>query len=182
MTHPTQHRRAFLWSATVALMATIASARPAAAVDPAAPVMPRVRSNSPAIATLIELARERSATFRALVATIDGTDGIVYVDEGKCGHSVRACFMLSVQVSGPHRVLRILVDSNRDRDGVMGAIGHELRHAIEVLSNPKMNSGVAVVNFYLREGATGSERFETPAAVRAGLSVYAEVVAAGRRK
>ena len=83
MTNPTQHRRAFLWSAAVALM-----------------------------------------------ATIDGTDGIVYVDEGKCSHSVRACLVLSVRVAGPHRILRILVDTNRDRDGLMGAIGHELRHAI----------------------------------------------------
>ncbi len=51
-----------------------------------------VRSSSAAILTLIEQATERSTTFRQLIATIDASESIVYVQEGRCGHGVRACF------------------------------------------------------------------------------------------
>ena len=57
----------------------------------------------------------------------------------------------------------------------MAAIGHELRHAVEVLSDPAVTNDRAIYFFYDREGPTGSGRFETAAAVRAGLEVWAEV-------
>jgi len=105
----------------------------------------------------------------------------VYVDEGKCGHSVSACIVLSVQVAGPHRLLRILVDPHkykRDCD-LMASIGHELRHAIEVLNEPNVRDYPAVQSFFEREGPTGGGegRFETAAAVRTGFEVLAEVCA-----
>ena len=68
-----------------------------------APV-PRVRSNSARIVDAIARGVERSATFRGLVDTIDATDGLVFVEEGRCGHSgIRACLLLSVTIAGPHR-------------------------------------------------------------------------------
>ena len=71
-----------------------------------APV-PRVRSNSARIVDAIAQGVERSATFRGLVDTIDATDGLVFVEEGRCGHTgVRACLLLSVTVAGPNRLLR----------------------------------------------------------------------------
>jgi hypothetical protein len=53
--------------------------------------MPRVRSENPFIAAAITSAVERSLTFEQLLASIQGTDGLVYVEEGLCGHGVRAC-------------------------------------------------------------------------------------------
>src|SRR5256885_15670538 len=47
---------------------------------------PRVRSSTPAIAALLSQASARSAAFRGLVSTIEGTDGIVYVEPGSCRH------------------------------------------------------------------------------------------------
>ena len=53
---------------------------------------------------------ERSATFRQLVATINGTDGIVYVHHDRCGRDVLACLVLGVTQAGPYRILHIRVD------------------------------------------------------------------------
>ena len=151
-------------------------AQRAAAEEPGASRAHRVRSNGdPSIATLIQEASARSATFRGLVEVIDATDGIVYVEQGKCGHSVRACLNLSVVVAGSYRILRIVVDTRRERLQLMAAVGHELQHAVEVLSNPKLTSAHAVYMFFMQEGPTGSERFETPAAIHAGLKVDAEL-------
>jgi hypothetical protein len=134
----------------------------------------RVRSASPAIAVAIREGTERSATFRRLVDTIESTNGLVYVEEGLCGHSVRACLVLSIKVAGPYRMLRILVDTRKADRELIGSIGHELQHAVEVLSDPSVTDYYKVYSFYQREGPTGSDRFETLAAVRAGLEVLAE--------
>ena len=75
-------------------------------------------------------------TFGELVETVNATDGIVYVKEGICGRGARACLKHQVIIAGPNRVLHILVDPHRPDWDLMGALGHELRHAIEVLSDP----------------------------------------------
>src|SRR5215510_14940911 len=100
---------------------------------PAAAAFPRVRSGSAAIRASIQRASVRSHTFRRLVDTINASDGIVYVEEGICGRAVWACFT-SVTASGSNRILLVKIETAKktDRD-VMGAIGHELRHTIEVL-------------------------------------------------
>jgi hypothetical protein len=151
----------------------------ATAADQATPPLNRVRSNDPSIAAVIQQAAVRSPLFRPLIATIDATDGLVYVDEGNCGHSVSACLTLSVQVAGPYRLLRILVDPHkREKDcDLMASIGHEPRHAIELLVDPTVRNYRSAYSFFDRVGPTGSARFETPAAVGTGLEVGAEACA-----
>jgi hypothetical protein len=53
-------------------------------------------------------------------------------------------------------------------------IGHELQHAVEVLSDPKVMDSRDLFHLFNRIGPTGVDRFETPAAVRAGLAVARE--------
>lgn len=159
-----------------AFVAACACAIPPANAAGAAPSMPRVRDNGdPSIAALIREATERSVTFRRLVETIEATDGIVYVEQGKCRRGARAYLLLTVTVAGPHRILRIVVDTRRDRTALMAAIGHELRHAVEVLSDRAVTSDGAIYFFYQREGPTGRERFETAAARLAGSQVFGEL-------
>jgi hypothetical protein len=95
----------------------------------------RVRSDDSALVALIDQARLGSETFRRLLTTIQASDGIVYVEPGECSHGVRACLKMWMQVSGPNRFVRIVINrSKADRDvDVMGSLGHELQHAIEVL-------------------------------------------------
>jgi hypothetical protein len=141
------------------------------------PESPHVRSSDPALAALIGEAARGSTTFGSLMASVQGTNGIVYVEPGKCGHGVRACLKMWMQVSGPNRFVRIAIDrSPRDRDiEVMSAIGHELQHAIEVLREPSITDGVTMFNFLRRIAPNDNNRFETTAAVDAGLAVYDEL-------
>jgi len=137
---------------------------------------PRVRSESPAIRELIAQATERSATFERLMATIDRTDGIVYVMEGRCGHGLRACMSLTITTAGAYRFLRITIDlGTKTEKELMASIGHELQHAIEVLSDPTLTNNVLVYDFYNRRPLAESNSFETRAAVQAGLSVTSDL-------
>ena len=110
------------------------SVDPEVAVSSGEETQDRVRTQSTMLATLIRVAAERSPTFRALVAVIDATDGIVYVPAGRCDR-VRACLLHRIAGTGSRRVLTIVVDTKRDEVSVMAAIAHELQHAAEVLTN-----------------------------------------------
>ena len=155
-----------------------ASAQPATPADRQR--MNRVRSDDPAIAALITQASHRSPTFRSLVETINTTDGIVYVNEGTCGRGARACFKHQVIIAGPNRVLHILVDSDRPDWDLMGAVGHELRHAIEVLGDPTITSDAAMRSFYKQNGVELNGVLETRAAIVAGTDIRGELRQASR--
>jgi hypothetical protein len=57
----------------------------------------------------------------------------------------------------------------------MGAVGHELRHAIEVLSDPTITSDAAVRSFYKQNGVELNGVLETRAAIAAGADVRDEL-------
>ena len=167
----TKTRRRLMAGVMMAALAGVG--RPVAAQSTDAPS--HVRSSSASIARLILEATERSKTFRGLVQTINDSEGFVYVEEGECGHGVRSC-LVSVSKSGPTRVLRVRVDTHRADVDLMASIGHELRHTVEVLSEPTVTSDVALYMFYSRVGWHGTDvAFETNAAVRAGEFVRSEV-------
>jgi hypothetical protein len=56
----------------------------------------------------------------------------------------------------------------------MGSIAHELYHAVEVLSEPWVKSSGAIYLFYKSVGEPSGDRFETPAAIKAGHAVRRE--------
>ena len=134
-----------------------------------------LRSDSPAINAAIRDALDRSATFRQLVATINASDSYVFVNEGECGHGVRACF-LSVRSSGSHRFMFVLIDPRKRDAELMGSIGHELRHTIEVIGNLSVRNDADKYFFYDQIGrkSVGGTR-ETPAAMDAGNAVRSEI-------
>jgi hypothetical protein len=141
------------------------------------PAMSHVRSDDALIAGLIAEAPTRSATFRRLVVEIETTNGIVYIEAGKCRFGVRACLIHSIDVAGPSRILRIVVNTDRDRDGLIGAIGHELQHAWEVLRVPGITTPQAMFfnALALARITTFPIRFETDAAVKAGVQIEREI-------
>ena len=148
---------------------------PTAADAQGTPAMPRVRSEDPLIAQLIADAVVLSATFRGLVAEIDATNGIVYVEPGRCGRGEQACLVHSLQLAGPHRILRVLVSTRRDRRGLIGAIGHELHHALEVLQQPKITTTQAMFFHFFGASMSITNRFETAGAVEAGGWIEDEI-------
>ena len=160
----------------VMMTGLVGAGRPAFAAGAETPAVSRVRSGSVAITALIQQASERSTTFRALVEAINASDGIVYVEEGTCGHGVRACFV-TVTMAGTNRILWVKVDTRKADSDLMWLIGHELRHTIEVLSNRTVTSQVAMYFFYSQmvQAQAGGRAFETAAATEAGDAVRAEV-------
>jgi hypothetical protein len=160
-----------------ALMTTLAGGgRTAVAAGVDTPAMPRVRSHHPAIASLIERAAERSKTFRDLVEAIDMSNGIVYVEEGQCGrHIVKSC-VAAVTQTATNRILVVKMDIRHADGELMGLIGHELRHAVEILAEPSVVDATSMYFLYQRIGGRGAyTAFETQAAVAAGDAVRAEV-------
>ena len=137
----------------------------------------RVRSTDPDIAALIKRAGRQSATFQRLLTAIAGTNGIVQIEPGRCGHGVRACLKMWVGTAGPNRLLRVVID-RRPGDSevdVMAAMGHELQHTVEALSEPKVTDGDRLYNFFRRFAPTDGARFETTAAIHAGDNVAEDV-------
>jgi hypothetical protein len=147
-----------------------------------APAGSHLRTDNRSVAAAIQTGLEQSRTFKRLVDAIDRTDGIVYVARGTCGHEVRACLVLEVTPSGPNRLLRILVDARKVDSDLIGSIGHELQHAVEVLSEPRVTNNLAIYNFYQRVAPTHKGTFETEAAIQAGLNVLAELRDVAKRR
>jgi hypothetical protein len=159
----------------------LATLIPTAAAQQSTAAMPRVRSENPLIARLIADAPVVSTTFRGLVTAIDATNGIVYVESGRCGRGAKACLAHSLQVAGPHRILRVLVQTRRDREGLIAAIGHELHHALEILQEPKITTTQAMFFHFFGASMSMTNRFETNGAVQAGARIEDEVRHLGSR-
>jgi hypothetical protein len=150
--------------------------------DGEVPLGSHLRTDNASLAAAIQTGLERSRTFKRLVHTIDRTDGIVYVARGTCGFHVRACLVLQVTPSGPNRLLRVLVDARKVNKELVASIGHELQHAVEVLHEVRIRNNHDIYNFYQREGPTDKGRFETEAAIQAGLDVLAEMEKSGKSR
>jgi hypothetical protein len=149
---------------------------PGAAWSQSAPAMPRVRSENRMIAQLIADTPAASVTFRGLVEAINGTNGIVFVESGQCGHGVQSCLTHIIHVAEPNRFLFIKVNLRRDCTELMGAIGHELHHALDVLRDPGITTTQDMF-FHPLHGMSMSStgRFERNAAVEAEMQIEREL-------
>ena len=158
-------------TAGIVVLAVTVVASPSSAGAP----QTRVRGADARLDAVISGAAARSQTFRRLVDTILMTDGIVYVVEGTCGQGVRACLLPAVTIAGENRLLRIVVDPRKSDEELMGSIGHELQHAIELLSDKGIRSSTAAILRIRKMCSACGLRFETDAAVKAGDAVRAEL-------
>lgn len=146
------------------------------AAAPVASEFPRVRAGNARVASLISEAREQSHTFRALISAIDATDGVVFIEDGRCRRSAPACLMSHVTLAGPYRMLFVRLDPRKPDLDLMASAGHELQHALEVLADASLRSTEAIQFFYMRGLTYGLLRTtETAAAEAVGNAVFLEV-------
>jgi hypothetical protein len=158
------------WTALSVFGLTVLAAQPGAAQDTT-----HVRAVDPAIGPLITRGIEHSVTFRQLVAAIDASDSYVYVKEGSCGRSVRAC-LVAVTAAHSARFVWVKVDVRRADAELIGRIGHELRHALEVIEQPTVRDNDSVFFLYNRIGThVAGSTIETNAAVAAGHRIRKEL-------
>ena len=113
-------------------------------------------------------------------AAIGGAGGLVYVHHGTCGRNVRACLLLNVTQAGPYRLMNIRVDQRKKGRDLMIAIGHELRHVLEVLNEPSAVDADSIRIFYERIAPTERYSFETQAAIQTELKIADELRAYAR--
>ena len=145
------------------------------------PALPRVRSSSPSLAALVIRATKQSITFRGLIEAISASDGIVYIEMGECGHDVTAC-LVGVTTAGAYRMLWIKVDKDKSECDLIASIGHELRHATEILIESDVRSSDEMYLFIRGlDDRAWAGAFETSAATNAGVAVRSEIPTCGTR-
>ena len=136
----------------------------------------RLRTESQTVRDAVARGLEASASFLALHEALDATDGMVYIDEATCRTpGMRACLYLSMRSTGTFRLLRIAVSPRRAPGCLMlASIGHELRHALEALSDARVRRGTDMYLFFQRISIERHGAFETQAAIDAGDAIHKE--------
>ena len=162
------------------ILATLVSFASPAVTDAAAPaydpVGPRVRGATPEMTRVIEQGIKRSSTFAALVAALNRTRVIVYVQEsrelpgGVDGH------LAVTNGRNRQRYLRAQVLSGLGLDDTIAIVGHELQHALEVAEHDEVTDAKSLGELYRRIGIQAPHgRFDTAAAQATGKRVRVEL-------
>ena len=160
----------------VAVLVTMMVGTAAVACDAVVPDHVRILDCQLTVA--VAHAARRSTTLKDLLERVQRTNGLVYImPPPRSGSSVRLLGGLShdISVAGSYRVLRIFVNG-RPNDAEMAIVGHELRHALEVLELSSATSEADVDTLYNRIGWwTSTHTAETQAAIDAGNTIAREL-------
>jgi hypothetical protein len=123
-------------------------------------------------------AASRSATLSDLLQRVQRSDGLVYITAPPpTGPATQLLggFSHNVSVAGPNRVLRIFVSGKADDPGMV-IVGHELRHALEVLELSSARTEAEVEALYDHLGwRTSAHTVETQEAIDAGTAIGREL-------
>jgi hypothetical protein len=138
----------------------------------------RVRATDARIAGLIEQGVRRSYSFADLVRSLHETDVIVYIEvTADLPRAVNGHLFL-VSSRDNQRYLRIQVRTGLHPDETIALLAHELRHALEVGSDPTVTTAAEFALLYARIGhnVSGlSRRYDTAAAQEMGRVVRREL-------
>jgi len=96
-----------------------------------------LRASEPRILALIDAGLSRSAAFRGLVAALDESDVIVYVEPKTTRQSLGGYLGHQIVARGGYRYLRIAVETTGAEGRLVPLLAHELQHAVEVAGSPE---------------------------------------------
>jgi hypothetical protein len=137
-----------------------------------------VRTTDRYMRRLIADGIDRSPTLFALVARLEATDVIVYIEPVSELPGTIAGRLLLLPYGGTQRYLRVQITIGRSQNEIIGLIGHELRHALEVAEARDVRDEKDLIALYKRIGDRTSEslhRYDTSAARWAGRRVQHEL-------
>jgi hypothetical protein len=125
---------------------------------------------------LIQTGIRRSATFAALVSSLNRTDVIVYVQETRdLPPGVDGQLAVTAGKS-PQRYLRAQVNAGLGTEEMIVTVAHELQHAIEVAQHQGVRDGKSLAELYRRIGVEARRgRYDTVAAQTTGSRVRVEL-------
>jgi hypothetical protein len=109
-----------------------------------------VRASEPRILALIDAGLSRSATFRRLVATLDESDVIVYVEPKTTRQNLGGYLAHQVVARGGYRYLHVAVETNGSEGRLVPLLAHELQHAVEVAQAPEAIDAASVQQLFVR--------------------------------
>ena len=137
----------------------------------------RVRSRDSRVTSALFEGVRRSRTFADLVAAIERSDVIAYIELTLDLPTTTEGRLMLLSKSSGHRYVRIQVRSMLPLDQVISIIGHELQHALEIAGAPEVRDGSTMKKLYERIGAGQSHTlgFDTEAARIAGDRVRGEL-------
>ena len=96
-----------------------------------------VRASESRILALLEAGLSRSATFRRLVATLDASDVIVYIEPKTTRQALGGYLAHNITVAGAYRYLHVAIETTGAKDRLIPLLAHELQHAVEVAQAPE---------------------------------------------
>ena len=162
---------------TLAVLVSAAAPSLAESASPAFdPVGPRVRGATPKMTGLIDQGVKRSSTFAALVAALNRTRVIVYVQETRQLPGGVDGQLAVMTGHGRQRYLRAQVISGLCLEETLAIVAHELQHALEVAAHEEVTDMKSLAELYERIGFKARPgRFDTLAAQETGKRVRGEL-------
>jgi hypothetical protein len=146
----------------------------------AAQTAPHMRVLDRDLKALLERGVTQSPTLNALVAEIEATPLLVFVECGirlPSGVGARTNFVTSV---GETRLVRVAVDCSLTHRWQVSLLAHEIQHALEIGRRPEVLDVDAMESLYesigfptVRDGST--RHFETEAAIAVQRAVNEEL-------
>lgn len=140
----------------------------------------RVRGADPRVQEYLAAGFQRSATFAQLIAALNASDVIVYIERVMTLPHDTMGRLTFVPVATTQRYLRIQIRSDLTMTDAIALIGHEMRHALEVAAAPSVRDRDGMIKLYREIGhSSGGEHvFDTTAAQDTGRRVRRELLGA----
>ena len=137
----------------------------------------RLRSTDARMRGLIADGERRSSTFASLMAALEKTDVIVYVERVRHMPATIAGRLLFVPTTSGQRYLRIQLGGGGTAEDAISTLAHEIQHAIEIATSSEVRDQESLAKFYQRIGqlSIGAHAYDTVAARAAGRRVRQEL-------
>ena len=139
-----------------------------------------VRTQDRAVQHLLKRGFTHSFTFRTLMARIDATDVIVYIEQvPRLPGALEGRMMILPSAHG-QRYVRIQIALRGAPDDSIAVLGHELQHVLEVGREPWVSDQATLAELYQRIGTGayyGHHVYDTLAAQEVGRIVRRELLA-----
>jgi len=137
-----------------------------------------VRSQDKSIRYLLKRGFNHSPTFAQLMARLETSDVIVYVEEVPRLPGALEGRMMMLPSTHGQRYVRIQIALRGAPDDSIAILGHELQHAIEVAQDTTVNDQDELAALYQRIGTRSGDRiYDTVAAQEVGRLVRRELLA-----
>jgi hypothetical protein len=139
-----------------------------------------VRTMDKRLRSVIDEGLARSGSFRGLIARLDGSDVIVYI-EPECPMSSLLFGRLTLLgAGGDRRYVNVRISCMLTVNQQIAALGHELRHAVEIADAPSVVDNASLAAEYRRVGFAShvvrrGDGYESHAAIDAARQVWAEL-------